>query len=485
MADNKKALATIPDLPAGTDPGLRRTLTAMKEALEVRLGRRGDPMDEAVTKGDLVASGLAKKIGAGGITRPDLSLGDLVPGAPRGDLPTAPVAFMAEGVFGGVVLSWELPQTQYEGHSLTEIWRSTSDKPETRARVGTAVGSAYFDQIPSTAELVYYYWVRFVSKTGRVGPYSQVVKATKPEDVKELLERLSGSIDESELSIALNERLDDTATEILEQSKIIQGISAQYTLKLNVNGYVAGFGLYNSGITSDFAVQADRFWIAPPGSYSKIKPFIVQNGTVYIDTAMIREASIQQGKIGPISFGKITDAFGNPVTNVGGKLKASSIETDQLWAAIATAQTAFIGTASIGYGAIKAANIGDLEVNTLKIAGNAVTIPVFTQASWEVTSRSWTTVLSLQVWVDQPGYLFASSSGYIGYRDGFGDTESALVIAGVQVSYGGGLLSWVSTAHSGAVWVPAGSHSVELRFTSPSGKGLMQNRSLFAMMVKK
>ena len=590
MAD-KKALATIPDLPATTDPALRRTLAAMKEALEVRLGRRGDPMEEGVTKADLIAAGLAKKLGVSGLGRPDLSIGDLVPGSPRGDLPTAPAAFFAEGVFGGVVLSWELPQTQYEGHALTEIWRSNSDNPETRKQVGTAVGSAYFDQIPATGAVVSYYWVRFVSKTGRTGPYSRVAEATKPEDVKELLIRLSGQIDESILAAALAERIDlidapaalegsvaarikiesdaraerdeavayqvvelsaqissaratilketetrvtadlatardmqllytsvgqntaaikteqetraasDSATartiqtvqttlngnvaSVQAQAQSINGLSAQYTITTDVNGYVSGFGTYNNGKTSDFAVVADRFWIAPPNSTGKIKPFIVQNGKVYMDTAVIRDASIQQGMIGPISFGKITDAQGNPVTTVGGKLKATRIETDQLWTAIANAQTAFIGSASIGYGAIKAANIGDLEVNTLKIAGNAVTIPVFTQASWEVTSRSWTTVLSLQVWVDQPGYLFASSSGYIGYRDGFGDTESALVIAGAQVSYGGGRFSWVSTAHSGAVWVPAGSHSVELRFTSPSGKGLMQNRSLFAMMVKK
>lgn len=484
MAD-KKALATIPDLPATTDPALRRTLAAMKEALEVRLGRRGDPMEEGVTKADLIAAGLAKKLGVSGLGRPDLSIGDLVPGSPRGDLPTAPAAFFAEGVFGGVVLSWELPQTQYEGHALTEIWRSNSDNPETRKQVGTAVGSAYFDQIPATGAVVSYYWVRFVSKTGRTGPYSRVAEATKPEDVKELLTRLSGAIDESELSQALNERLDDTETEILEQSKIVKGLSAQYTLRLNVNGYVAGFGLYNNGVTSDFAVQADRFWIAPPGSYSKIKPFIVQNGKVYMDTAVIREASIQQGKIGPISFGKITDAQGNPVTTVGGKLKATSIETDQLWTAIANAQTAFIGSASIGYAAIGRAHIQDLAVDTLKIAGNAVTIPLFGQASWAISPASMTTVLSLYVWVDQPGYLYASSSGYIGYGRGWGDTRSRLVIAGVPVSHGGGAEAWVSAAHSGAVWVPAGSHAVELQFCSPSGRGTIQSRSLFAMMVKK
>lgn len=590
MAD-KKALATIPELPASTDPALRRTLTAMKEALDVRLGRRGDPMEEGVTKGDLVAAGLAKKVGASGIARPDLSIGDLVPGAPRGDLPTAPVAFMAEGVYGGVVLSWELPQTQYDGHALTEIWRSDSDNPETRSQVGTAVGSAYFDQMPATSPVVAYYWIRFVSKTGRTGPYSRVAKATKPEDVKELLIRLSGQIDESILAAALAERIDlidapaalegsvaarikiesdaraerdeafayqvvelsaqissaratilketetrvtadlatardmqllytsvgqntaaikteqetraasDSATartiqtvqttlngnvaSVQAQAQSINGLSAQYTITTDVNGYVSGFGTYNNGKTSDFAVVADRFWIAPPNSTGKIKPFIVVAGKVYMDTAVIRDASIQQGMIGPISFGKITDAAGNPVTNVGGKLKATSIETDQLWTAIANAQTAFIGTASIGSAAITSAKIGDLAVTTLKIADDAVTVPVFTQASWALTSKSWVTAITVVVQTDQAGHLFASSSGYISYGGGWGDTQSQLVIAGVPVSYGGGTEAWVNAAHSGATWVPAGIHVVELRFTSPSGKGTIQSRALFATMMKK
>ena len=485
MANDKKQLATIPEVPNGVDPALRRTLTAIKEALDVRLGRRGDPLEEGVTRRDLIDAGLAKKVGSAGLGRPDLSLGDLVPGPPLGVMPPVPIAFQAEGVFGGIVLSWELPQKFYDGHADTEIWRSATANPESRVQVGIAVGSSYFDTMSELGEATFYYWIRFVSVTGRKGPFSQVEAATKPEDMGELLKRLSGAIDESELSQALNERLDDTETEILEQSKIVKGLSAQYTLRLNVNGYVAGFGLYNDGVTSDFAVQADRFWIAPPGSYSKIKPFIVQNGTVYIDTAMIREASIQQGKIGPISFGKITDAQGNPVTTVGGKLKATSIETDQLWTAIANAQTAFIGSASIGYAAIGRAHIQDLAVDTLKIAGNAVTIPLFGQASWAISPASMTTVLSLQVWVDQPGYLYASSSGYISYGRGWGDTQSRLVIAGVPVSHGGGAEAWVSAAHSGAVWVPAGSHAVELQFCSPSGRGTIQSRSLFAMMVKK
>lgn len=487
MANDKKQLATIPEVPNGVDPALRRTLTAIKEALDVRLGRRGDPLEEGVTRRDLIDAGLAKKVGSAGLGRPDLSLGDLVPGPPLGVMPPVPIAFQAEGVFGGIVLSWELPQKFYDGHADTEIWRSATANPESRVQVGIAVGSSYFDTMSELGEATFYYWIRFASVTGRKGPFSQVEAATKPEDMGELLKRLSGAIDESELSQALNERLDDTETEILEQSKIVKGLSAQYTLRLNVNGYVAGFGLYNDGVTSDFAVQADRFWIAPPGSYSKIKPFIVQNGTVYIDTAMIREASIQQGKIGPISFGKITDAQGNPVTTVGGKLKATSIETDQLWTAIANAQTAFIGSASIGYAAIGRAHIQDLAVDTLKIAGNAVTVPQFTSAGYRIAgSASWVTALSLYFQVDSPGWLYASSTGYIAYGNGWGDTQSKLRIHNTDVSYGGGAEAWVNAAHSGAIYISTpGVYGVFLDFMSPSGKATMHTRSLFAMMVKR
>lgn len=591
MANDKKQLATIPEVPTSTDPALRRTLVAIKEALDVRLGRRGDPMEEGVTKRDLVAAGLAKKVGNAGLARPDLSLGDLVPGAPLGVIPPVPVAFFAEGVFGGIVLSWELPQKFYDGHADTEIWRSKTRDPETRVQVGIAIGSSYFDVMPESGEMTFFYWIRFASVTGRKGAFSDVREATKPEDVEQLLIRLSGEIDESILSLALAERIDlidapaglegsvaarvktesdaradadealayqiveisaqidatratilhetetrvtvdtalardmqvlyaavgentaaiqtehqarvtsDSATaqtiqtvqtaldgnvaSIQAQTKSINGLSAQYTLTTDVNGYVSGFGTYNNGRTSDFAVVADRFWIAPPNSTGKIKPFIVTAGKVYIDTAMIRDASIQQGMLGPISFGKITDAAGNPVTTVGGKLKATSIETDQLWTAIATAQVAFIGTASIGNAAITRAKIQDLAVDTLKIAGNAVTVPTFGQASWESGSANWTPVLDVYVTLDQPGWLYACSTGYIAYGNGFGVTDSRLLIAGQEVSGGGGDSAWVNAAHSGAVYVGAGTYKASLQFRSPSGKGRILGRSLFAMAVKR
>lgn len=108
-------------------------------------------------------------------------------------------------------------------------------------------------------------------------------------------------------------------------------VSAQHTIQLDVNGYVSGYGSYNDGTTADFAVLADRFWIAQPGKpNSATKPFMVVNGVNYLDTAVIREGSIESGKLGPITFGKIFDDAGSPITTLGGKLRADMIDVDLL-----------------------------------------------------------------------------------------------------------------------------------------------------------
>ena len=54
----------IPPVPKDASPELRAYLTALGEALQVRLGRRGDPRDRAVTLRELVDSGLAKQLKA-------------------------------------------------------------------------------------------------------------------------------------------------------------------------------------------------------------------------------------------------------------------------------------------------------------------------------------------------------------------------------------------------------------------------------------
>lgn len=92
-------------------------------------------------------------------------------------------------------------------------------------------------------------------------------------------------------------------------------MSGQYTVKIDNNGYVAGFGLASTAVNStpfsDFIVRADRFSISSPSgpSVAPKTPFIVTttasviNGVsvpagVYIDTAAIQNGSIVNAKIG-------------------------------------------------------------------------------------------------------------------------------------------------------------------------------------------
>lgn len=336
----KRSLPPIPDLPTSVDPAIRSAFTALKEALEVRLGRRGDPLEQAVTKREMVEAGLAK------LTSP---LGqELAPIVTEHQdariVPPTPRGLVAVGVFGGVTLTWENPFEAYNVHSLAEIWRGETNNPNDRLLIGSTRGATYFDRHGDDEPKQYWYWVRFISEYNREGPFSTAVTAAKLDDLEVIMDHIGGRIDESMLSdafraeytgavrtLAEHERkLVAHDSKITQQALITEGLSAQYTLRLDVNGYISGIGAYNDGRSAEFAIIADRFWLAPPNSTGKIKPFVYEQGKIYMDTVLIRDGSIQQGKLGPISFGKIVDNAGRPVTTVAGKLRADAIDVTNL-----------------------------------------------------------------------------------------------------------------------------------------------------------
>ncbi len=84
-------------------------------------------------------------------------------------------------------------------------------------------------------------------------------------------------------------------------SSTVNGLSAQYTVKLDVNGRVAGFGLASYGPHNAdfmFEVNANRFAIRSPSNLSTVLfPFVVESGIVYIDGAQINNASIENAAI--------------------------------------------------------------------------------------------------------------------------------------------------------------------------------------------
>tara|TARA_R100000773_G_scaffold43074_1_gene41051 strand:+ start:1741 stop:3981 length:2241 start_codon:yes stop_codon:yes gene_type:complete len=153
------------------------------------------------------------------------------------------------------------------------------------------------------------------------------------------------------------------STSISTQATSINGLSAQYTVKIDNNGAISGYGLasnaVNGTIVSEFIVNADRFAIMNPsttltnasGSHNANVPFIVQssattiNGVsvpagVYITDAFVRNGSIVNAKIGnaaiddakisDLAVNKITGSFAQLETVLTGTLDADKITTNTL-----------------------------------------------------------------------------------------------------------------------------------------------------------
>lgn len=184
----KTKLPALKNIPPKTDRELKIALDSIKEALEVRLGRRGDPLDRAVTLRELSDANIVKvrnkAVGvADGISPPD-------DGGP-GDVttPPAPTGLEASGAFTGVLLTWN--KATYGNHAYTEIWRSQDNALGGAVLLSTTNAFIYSDEVGYGQ--TYYYWVRFVSITNIVGPYNDTegTVANTEVDIGAVMQALS------------------------------------------------------------------------------------------------------------------------------------------------------------------------------------------------------------------------------------------------------------------------------------------------------
>lgn len=125
----------------------------------------------------------------------------------------------------------------------------------------------------------------------------------------------------------------------------IDGVQAKFTVKVDVNGYISGFGLIstaNDGVpTSEFTVLADKFLVVTPGkSPQTVFQINSLDGKVYMDTAIvdkIQSINFASGFTGwqidslndSAEFGSITvyDGAGGVVLNASGELDGAYIKS--------------------------------------------------------------------------------------------------------------------------------------------------------------
>lgn len=158
------------------------------------------------------------------------------------------------------------------------------------------------------------------------------------------------------------------------------GLEAMYGVKLDVNGYVSGYGLYNDGVGSSFIVRADQFGVASPGATNLT--FEVSGGAVYINGVSISPGSVGTSQIGSgaIATGNIAaDAIdASKIASAAvtaGKIANNAVGSSQI--AASSIDGTKIATAAIAAGhivdaAVTNAKIGDLAVSGTKIAALAI-----------------------------------------------------------------------------------------------------------------
>ena len=149
MAETK--VPAIKNIPAQVDRETGLALESMKEALEVRLGRRGDPKDRAVTLRELIDSGLATDL-AQSPYNPNTGATGFGPiGEKPGDVtvPPAPTVLTASGLFTDVLLSWNQSTNTapYGNHAFTEIWRSQAEDGIRDRSPSRGLGDVYKRQL--------------------------------------------------------------------------------------------------------------------------------------------------------------------------------------------------------------------------------------------------------------------------------------------------------------------------------------------------
>ena len=198
----------FPKPPAGVSPALRIYLEALAEALDIRLGRRGDPVDRAVTLRELISSGLAVELRANPFdpNNPSDNPGFVDPTkAVVTDIPLRPTGFSVAGAYSIINMVWDF--ANYSTHALTEIWSHSSDSLGDATFAGSSTGRTYMDPVGSG--VTRYYWIRHVNTAGTYGPWNSTTGTVGQTavDVDHLLDVLTDAITSSELATNLESRI--------------------------------------------------------------------------------------------------------------------------------------------------------------------------------------------------------------------------------------------------------------------------------------
>lgn len=373
----------VPSIPSVKPENLAEVARAIKMLLEVREGQTGDPLDANVTFRDLVKMQVAKEsppgsAGAGGLpARAPTFEDDGYNPEQDFTVPPRPENLQAFGGLGVILLQWN--PALYRNHSYTEIWRSEEDSLGNAVKIGTSDSQFYSDTVGSGKS--YFYWVRFVSAANVIGPYNQTegTLGETSQDPAYLLELLTGQITKEQLFEDLSTRIDmvdENTSAIAVQEQYVSGLRAQYTVKIDLNGYVTGYGLAATYVddepTSSFAVRADQFYVAPPTNFSQeTTPSATAAGQVWYktDTKQVYYSTGTGTGSWVLKNPTIPFVVRTTATTINGVSVPAGVYIDDAYIANGTITNAKIGNAVIDSAKISSIDANLINAGALKVGG--------------------------------------------------------------------------------------------------------------------
>ena len=116
--------------------------------------------------------------------------------------------------------------------------------------------------------------------------------------------------------------VDSHSTEIVTQQSAIDGVEAQYTVKVNSNGFVNGFGFASTTASSEassaFIIQADRFALVDPTAYNE--ELTLNPDAAHVPFEIVGgQTKIKNANVGALTAGNIA---GNAIT--GAKISSTT-----------------------------------------------------------------------------------------------------------------------------------------------------------------
>ena len=290
------------------------------------------------------------------------------------------------------------------------------------------------------------------------------------EALAETVSQLSGSVDEANAAIEQRAKVAVDGNDV----------NAQWTLRLQTTNdgtpVVGGIGLEADGDAVTFGLNVDRLWLGHPSvDYSqqgKVYPFVVDGGTVYLNEAVIKDASISYAQIKQAAVDQIaadsleaTEAYiGN--LNVWDLGVENAIQSDNFAPGNSGFRIRRDGTAEFMNGYFRGnihATSADID-NILTLGGNNVVITRGSNLTARSLSTSWRELGSVDLnsegqpaRIDVMAMLFDadipvdSSQWYVSFTQGstsIGRVQARLLKNGSTVHSWGNVGSYVTWAHS-------------------------------------